>query len=205
MVHCQNCSAPLAGFTSLCGYCGSHNDLDRNLLVRKDGAARASAYACPACGEAMENLLLGPPGKEPLAVDQCGACFGLLFPFYRLEAVLNDLARYEFLVDAKRLDALGRNAPAETRIAYRKCPVCSKLMNRINFGKRSGVITDQCHGHGVWLDAGELKRLVEWKDSGGQIVDDGYRQRAEAEQAKRREKDKEKIARWNREADAAGG
>jgi Zn-finger nucleic acid-binding protein len=75
-------------------------------------------------------------------------------------------------------------------------------MNRINFGRRSGVITDQCFGHGVWLDAGELKRLVEWKNSGGKIVDDQYRKEQDALDAKRRKREQEKLERWKRQADA---
>ena len=160
----------------------------------------------------MKTLALGleksgdkEGGKtEPLTVDQCQTCFGLFFPYYKLEIVLSDLARFGFSIDAQRLQDLSRN-PGEANIAYRKCPVCAKLMNRINFGQRSGVITDQCFGHGVWLDAGELKRLVEWKNSGGQIVDDQYRKQMDAERAKRQLKENEKMAKLKRDADRAEG
>lgn len=201
MIRCESCSAPLSGFRARCEYCGATNNVDREVLIGKAAAARNSKYACPACGSEMATLDLGAGDSGPLTVDQCGKCFGLYFPFYQLEILLNDLARYEFLVDARRLEDLSRNGPPETRVAYRKCPECAKIMNRINFGRRSGVITDQCYGHGVWLDAGELKRLVEWRNSGGKILDDRRRKELEAEQAKRRQKEREKIARWNREAD----
>jgi Zn-finger nucleic acid-binding protein len=213
MNRCQNCSAPLPAFQGRCEYCGAGNDVDRELLPGVSGlpgdavasAGETSPFPCPACGAAMQALELGNHGGGPLRVDQCGQCFGLFFPFYKLEAVLNDISKYGFLIDARRLEDLSRNGVAETRIAYRKCPVCAKIMNRINFGQRSGVVTDQCHGHGVWLDSGELKRLVEWRNSGGQLHDDLYRKQQEAERLKREAREKEKLARLKREARAQEG
>jgi Zn-finger nucleic acid-binding protein len=40
-------------------------------------------------------------------------------------------------------------------------------MNRKNFGRSSGIIVDVCSRHGVWLDAGELPRVLEFVRSGG--------------------------------------
>jgi Zn-finger nucleic acid-binding protein len=201
MLRCQNCSAPLSGFKGRCGYCGGYNDVDRDLLMKTPLAAEDSSIPCPACGGAMKNMELGKDGDQPVCADQCGKCFGYFFPFFKLDVVLNDLARFGFLVDTGRLDDLSRNAPLEPAVTYRKCPVCAKLMNRINFGKRSGVVTDQCHGHGIWLDAGELRRLVEWRNSGGRMVDEEYRRQSEKEQEKRREMERKKVERWKREAD----
>lgn len=45
------------------------------------------------------------------------------------------------------------------------------MMNRINFGSRSGVVIDRCKEHGVWLDAGELRQLCEWIKHGGKLLD----------------------------------
>jgi Zn-finger nucleic acid-binding protein len=39
-------------------------------------------------------------------------------------------------------------------------------MGRRNYRKRSGVIIDQCHEHGTWLDAHELERIAGWVLSG---------------------------------------
>jgi Zn-finger nucleic acid-binding protein len=33
------------------------------------------------------------------------------------------------------------------------------------------VVVDQCRNHGVWLEGGELHRLMEWKKAGGQVLD----------------------------------
>jgi len=42
-------------------------------------------------------------------------------------------------------------------------------MQRINFGSQSGVIADKCRSHGIWLDGGELRQILEWTKAGGQI------------------------------------
>jgi Zn-finger nucleic acid-binding protein len=52
-------------------------------------------------------------------------------------------------------------------VRYVKCPLCRGIMNRVNFGKRSGVIVDVCKGHGTWFDAGELTRAIEFVAAGG--------------------------------------
>ena len=57
--------------------------------------------------------------------------------------------------------------PTQQEIFYRPCPVCADLMNRFNFAGCSGVILDACKPHGVWFDADELRRIVEFIRGGG--------------------------------------
>ena len=40
-------------------------------------------------------------------------------------------------------------------------------MNRVNFAHSSGVIMDVCKADGVWLDRGELQRVVGFVERGG--------------------------------------
>lgn len=58
-------------------------------------------------------------------------------------------------------------APATSRIHYRPCPQCGKMMNRQNFGRLSGTIVDTCSGHGTFLDRGELHQVVKFILEGG--------------------------------------
>jgi Zn-finger nucleic acid-binding protein len=51
---------------------------------------------------------------------------------------------------------------------YRPCAVCGALMNRQNYGRKSGVILDVCRAHGIWFDAGELPRVLGWIRDGGE-------------------------------------
>ena len=56
---------------------------------------------------------------------------------------------------------------ADAAVSYIKCPVCLEVMNRVNYGRISGVIVDVCSDHGYWLDAGELEKIAAWVSSGG--------------------------------------
>jgi Zn-finger nucleic acid-binding protein len=40
-------------------------------------------------------------------------------------------------------------------------------MNRNNFARSSGVVIDTCKQHGIWFDAEELPRIVEFIRKGG--------------------------------------
>ena len=56
-------------------------------------------------------------------------------------------------------------APQPTR--YRPCLRCGKMMNRMNFGRRSGAVIDVCRGHGTFLDRGELHQVIRFVHEGG--------------------------------------
>ena len=75
--------------------------------------------------------------------------------------------------------------PYAGQVAYRRCPVCREQMARRNYQKRSGVIIDQCHEHGTWLDANELEQIAGYVLSGRAGRDED----SEAERQARREKD----------------
>ena len=64
-------------------------------------------------------------------------------------------------------DARRESAVAVQTVRYVPCPTCAKLMNRVNFGKQSGIILDCCAAHGTWFDADELRRVVEFVRDGG--------------------------------------
>jgi hypothetical protein len=40
-------------------------------------------------------------------------------------------------------------------------------MNRKNFAQSSGVVLDVCGKHGIWLDRGELERILGFVSGGG--------------------------------------
>ncbi len=206
VLYCRGCSAPLNGYQSVCEYCGDHNDIDRELLPQDSVPdAPGPVRPCPVCATSLQRISIPVTEGNPITMDRCANCFGLFLDALQLELILNNTAKFSQTVDLGRLDDLGRQSGNQTEIVYRKCPVCSKLMNRENYGARSGVITDRCREHGIWLDAGELKRLVAWRNSGGHIVDSVRHQELERERLRREKAEKEKLARWNREADQRGG
>lgn len=78
-------------------------------------------------------------------------------------------------------------APAITAVepvVYLRCPTCEKTMNRVNYGRCSGVIIDHCREHGFWLDSGELERIARFVASGGLLKT--YRRQVEDAKAEER-------------------
>ena len=76
-----------------------------------------------------------------------------------------------------------------------ECPVCTNVMARRNFGRKSAVIIDICPQHGTWLDGGELSRLIKWVEAGGLNIVDAVRTRKEMPKIRRLERNLEKIRR----------
>ena len=82
----------------------------------------------------------------------------------RSAPIAKHMARWPTCSGRKRLVS---RRPRRAGVRYLACPSCTKIMNRENFGHRSGVIIDVCKGHGVWLDRGELHSVLAFVDSGG--------------------------------------
>lgn len=170
MARCQWCTAPLPPGTGLCRYCGKLSDVDLQGVHEFTVAEPESPRICPACSIPMQTLDLKLGGT--FYIERCERCLSLFFDPNEVETLLEKSASAVFQVDRVRLDEIARGgsaAPASAR--YYACPVCRTAMNRVNFGARSGVVVDQCPRHGMWLEGGELRRLLEWKKAGGQILD----------------------------------
>jgi len=99
-------------------------------------------------------------------LDECGACKGVWTDVETLSSIRANslkLAEMDASTEAKPVQF----SPDIDNIRYLPCPVCKKLMNRVNFGRISGVIVDVCKGHGTWFDPGELQHIVEFMRTGG--------------------------------------
>ncbi len=180
MARCKSCAAPLPPHSSVCEYCGSQNDVDLKGIHEFTVNKPESERTCPDCDIPLQTLDLGIDGK--FYIERCDRCLGLFFDPGELEALMDKSVSNVFSIDRKRIDALVREQPgAGEKIVYRKCPVCGVLMQRVNFAHRSGVVVDQCRAHGVWLDSGELKRLLDWKKAGGQLLHERVRHQKEQE------------------------
>jgi Zn-finger nucleic acid-binding protein len=95
----------------------------------------------------------------------------------------------------------GAGAGASVRL-YRPCAVCGALMNRQNYGRKSGVILDVCRAHGIWFDADELPRVLAWIRDGGEMRAGQLAAEEAQDQARRRrleqESAREPIGGWGR-------
>ena len=122
-------------------------------------------------------------------IEKCDDCVGMFFDPGELEAVLDKSVKNVYVVDYQQIGLINKQKRHDDYgVSYIKCPVCRKIMNRVNFGHRSGVVIDRCRDHGVWLDGGELRHLMEWTKAGGQMLHQKVQQRKQVDEAKRRER-----------------
>jgi Zn-finger nucleic acid-binding protein len=174
-LHCPNCGGPAAPDDAACKYCKATLatvSCPSCFALMFDGA-----IYCPACG-ARRARTSGSARHAP-----CPACRGTLREVQVGEAALLECERCRGAwIDAATFEHICANgeaqaavlhqaapaaAPAAGAVHYRKCVACGKMMNRLNFGRLSGAIVDVCRGHGTFLDAGELHRIVRFIQGGG--------------------------------------
>lgn len=146
-IQCQGCGAELRGRS--CDYCGRPHEL----------ASGAGELPCPRCQGAAH---LVPRRLSGLELDDCAECGGLWVPAASFDAVLKSSGGTSKVAGRQRVEG---GSTGDVR--YVRCPACSQLMHRENFGRTSGVIVDRCPTHGVWLDQGELAALRGFVASGG--------------------------------------
>lgn len=157
-----------------CARCGAE--------ATRDVVDEATPLPCPRCKESLQALRLGAT-----TVRECAACGGLWLDPATLQALCD--AREEHAGVVSTLAARVPTQPAPDTVRYIPCPRCAKLMNRVNFARASGVVMDVCKAHGVWLDRGELQRVVGFVDQGGLAV--------------AREREREQLVEERRRLDAA--
>lgn len=168
MANCLSCSAPLEPDTNRCQYCGVRNDVD--LQAKHDFSVenRRSERICPQCNIPLQTIDLKI--NEHLFIERCHECFGLFFDPGEIETLLDNAVSGEETISLKHIQNINDDRYRYEKVKYIKCPVCRILMDRVNFGYRSGVVVDRCGKHGVWLDNGEITHLMEWKKAGGQLL-----------------------------------
>jgi len=167
--NCINCAAPLPVNSISCDYCGSRNDIDLKGVHYYTTHEADAERVCPRCSISLKTIDLKVKGR--FLIERCDACLGLFFDPGELEAVLEASVSNVFEINRTQLGQLNATGAGDKLpVAYIKCPVCAVLMNRVNFGVRSGVVVDRCREHGIWLDGGELRRLCAWMKAGGKLL-----------------------------------
>jgi len=169
MANCKNCGAVLTGTLLVCSYCKTRQDVDLSVVHRFTVEKPQSERLCPRCHLFLQTIDLQL--REKFLIERCERCLGLFFDPGELETFLEKTVTNVHAIDPQRLDEVQNvKRSSEYPVSYIDCPVCRKLMNRINFGPRSGVIADQCRDHGLWLDGGELRQILEWVKAGGNLL-----------------------------------
>jgi Zn-finger nucleic acid-binding protein len=159
---CPGCLARISDRAKYCHHCGLN-------IVPEDTAGDPTQLGCPDCG-ADVHLSSRRLGKAKLTLMECDRCAGVwlgnaTFEELTRQASSRSISADEFVrASTPHTDDAGRDRESWK---YRNCPSCNNLMQRRNYARRSGVITDICREHGVWFDANELPRILAWIRSGG--------------------------------------
>ena len=184
---CGHCGGKLRDAARKCDYCGAEITLEERGLSGVcpvcyarllDGArfcmecgveiapqalrAIREGTVCPRCKGTLRSRSVGTT-----ALVECGNCAGIWLAAQELDRIC-EKADVESLVRQHLAQLVPENPVMPTGgVTYIPCPTCGQLMNRKNFGQRSGVIVDICKPHGVWLDHRELERIVDFVREGG--------------------------------------
>jgi len=194
---CVNCGAPLPPKSNVCRYCETLNDTDLRALKSSKSKGEASERPCPRCKVSLQSMRLKV--ESPVEIDRCGECYGIFFDPGELEEVLDSSVKRAYEIDLERLDTLVREETSDKdykEVSYVPCPDCGEFMHRKSYGAKAGVVVDRCRLHGVWLDGGELNRLLKWAKAGGRKHDVQETQRRAADDA-RAQKNRE-VFRYSR-------
>ncbi len=100
-------------------------------------------------------------------VLECSRCEGIWVDQLSLAQICSDRERQAAVLGMPSQLAENEAGSLEQKIRYLPCPVCRKLMNRVNFARCSHVVVDVCAQHGTWFDKDELRRIVEFIRAGG--------------------------------------
>ena len=105
---------------------------------------------CPDCHEPLVVIEL-----EGIEIDRCVQCRGTWLDAGELEQIV-ELAG----IEPGRVTA-AMQAARRGRRGQRRCPRCNRRLDVITIGTDPAVEVDHCPiGHGLWLDAGEMRAIV---------------------------------------------
>ncbi len=105
---------------------------------------------CPICKVALIVV-----EREGIELDYCIICNGFWFDAGELSLLSEVIS---VTLSLPKIDEL---ATVETKEKSRNCPLCKKIMDKINLGDQIQVLVDRCpNGDGLWFDSGELGRVI---------------------------------------------
>lgn len=160
---CIFCAAPMPIKGLNCNYCNKLNPMNQELLDKQTKKTTTSSYLCPVCNIELEAIK-----TTELFLNGCTQCDGILIEEEEFEKLIEYKANKKNPLNSHYLHFI-QNHPRDNRkkSQYHNCPICKKAMSIINYKKNSGIIMDICHEHGIWLDGGELKQIIDWYEASG--------------------------------------
>jgi Zn-finger nucleic acid-binding protein len=108
---------------------------------------RGFIMKCPNCSSHLVTLEF-----VDIEVDYCFTCRGIWLDRGEIEHLIR--------IAGGNDELLKTFTSTTTREKKRKCPVCRRSMEKELIGKAETVLLDCCREHGMWSDAGELKKIL---------------------------------------------
>lgn len=152
-VACPSCLGMMFLGSKFCGHCGRKTKSVEVLEDQRVGD-------CPRCKRSLDAVRI-----EATSVRECMSCGGFWTDVPTFESLCADKEQQSAVLSFIGTQTFESRPTAA--ISYVPCPDCKQLMNRSNFARSSGVIIDLCKQHGVWFDADELPKIIEFIDKGG--------------------------------------
>jgi Zn-finger nucleic acid-binding protein len=181
-VACPSCFGLMFVGSKFCSHCGAEagrSDADKTIKEK-----------CPICREVMAEILVGTT-----RLMECPKGEGVWVDGETLQQICKDREKQAAVLGMGGSTISAPSGELE-HVKYRPCPVCEKLMNRVNFAHCSHVIVDVCMAHGTWCDRDELRQIVEFIRNGG-LEFARSRQIEELEQRRRELNSMEGAGSWN--------
>ncbi|MCH7225986.1 zf-TFIIB domain-containing protein [Haloferula sp. A504] len=175
---CGHCGGRLEGNLTVCPFCSARQDVDLAQIHFRD-LGNDGSMPCPGCESTLGTIEFDT--DPAIRIERCESCLGLFFNPGELVALLQQKTNPLVWLDRQRLAEIAENFGYNHEVVYLQCPVCRERMSHLNFGGQSGVILDRCGSHGVWVQGGELRRLLEWWRAGGKHIHQANEQEKAAE------------------------
>src|SRR5688572_22786412 len=154
-VACPSCLGLMFLGNKFCGHCGEQATTVVNIANDNPGD-------CPRCKRKLESLAI-----NDILVRECTRCGGFWTNVATFESICADREKQSAVLSF--ISTHSAELAGSPAISYVPCPDCKELMNRSNFARSSGVIIDLCKPHGVWFDADELPKIIDFIDKGGLV------------------------------------
>lgn len=136
-----------------CSHCGAK--------AERREVSSEQVRPCPRCRVNTKAIVVGTTDLR-----ECPRCEGIWAEAETLRKICADREQQAAVLGIAATFEPSTSTRME-KVRYVPCPVCKKLMNRVNFAHCSNVVVDVCKAHGTWFDKDELRRIVEFIRAGG--------------------------------------
>ena len=199
-LNCPNCGAGVASDSSQCQFCQTRlktmacPSCFGQMFVGSKFCDHCGAIALPSNLQDGDDLGDCPRCNLPLGLLQigdtdlreCEKCDGLWADSQTFESICANSEKQSAVLGFMASRTV--KTDMLTKVSYVRCPDCGEMMNRSNFARASGVIVDICRKHGVWFDADELPRIVDFiKEGGMEIARNREKMEIESERSRLRD------------------